>query len=141
MKIDNRMSGNLDMLASKIQRSTVTLELFLNPSQFQDLKSNGGIYICTYKKDPRYVYIGKTVDFIRRWNEHSRDLLNCVHCGKFGVFFTQHNCELSDFEWQILEKIPASKAVVLSAAEKKYIRQYNDDGYHILLNSIKYQRR
>lgn len=141
MKIDSRMSSNLDVLASKIQYSTVTLEFFLNPSRFQDLESNGGIYICTYKKNPQYVYIGKTVDFIRRWNEHSRDLIKSIHCGSFGDFFIQNNCELNDFEWQILKRIPASKPEVLSAAEIKYIRQYNNDGYHILLNSIKYKRR
>ena len=141
MKIDNRLSNNLDILASAIQQTTVNLESFLDPLKFQDLKSNGGIYICTYKKDPRYVYIGKTTDFIRRWNEHSRDLLKSIHCGNFGSFFIENKCELNDFEWDILERISTKHSQAISTAERKYIQQYDKDGYHILLNSIKYKRR
>ncbi|MGN1342713.1 MAG: GIY-YIG nuclease family protein [Bacilli bacterium] len=113
----------------------------LNPEQFQELESNGGIYICTYKNDPRYVYIGKTIDFPRRWKEHSTDFLKSKHCGYFGEFFIKNNCSLSDFEWHILDRISPENQIQLSAAERYRINQYDNDGYHILLNSIKYKRR
>ena len=140
-KIDKRMSKNFSALFSGIQQSSALLEISLNPEQFQDLGSNGGIYICTYKHDPRYVYIGKTIDFPRRWKEHSTDFLKSKHCGYFGEFFIKNNCSLDDFEWHILDRIAPEDQVKLSAAERYRIQQYDNDGYHILLNSIKYKRR
>lgn len=141
MKIDKRMSANFNTLSSDIQHSSTFLEMSLNPEQFQNMESNGGIYICIYKHDPRYVYIGKTVDFPRRWKEHSTDFLKSKHCGYFGEFFIQNNCSLDDFEWHILDHIPPENSFQLSAAEEYRIKQYDNDGYHILLNSIKYRRR
>lgn len=140
-KIDKRMSNNFSALFSNIQQNSIFLEMSLNPEQFQDLGSNGGIYICIYKRDPRYVYIGKTIDFPRRWKEHSVDFLKNRHCGYFGEFFIENNCSLDDFEWHILDQIAPEDHNKLSAAERYRIQQYDNDGYHILLNSIKYKRR
>ena len=140
-KIDNRMSKNFSTLSADVQRSSIFLQMSLNPEQFQDLGSNGGIYICIYKYDPRYVYIGKTVDFPRRWKEHSDDFLKSRHCGYFGEFFIENNCSLDDFEWHILDRIAPENKIQLDIAERSRINQYDNDGYHILLNSIKYKRR
>ena len=140
-EIDKRMSKNFDTLFSNVQQNSVFLEMSLNPEQFQNLGSDGGIYICVYKHDPRYVYIGKTIDFPRRWKEHSDDFLKSKHCGYFGTFFIENNCSLNDFEWHILDRIAPKNQIQLSAAERYRIQQYDNDGYHILLNSIKYKRR
>ena len=140
-KVDEKMSNSLKILSSNIQKNSTFLEVSLNPEQFQDMESNGGIYICIYKKDPRYVYIGKTIDFPRRWKEHSDDFLKNKHCGSFGDFFIQNNCSLDDFEWHILDKISPSNKEKLTATEIYRIQQYDNDGYHILLNSIKYRSR
>lgn len=140
-KFDKRMSMNFSALSSNIQCNSTFLEMSLNPEHFKDLESNGGIYICIYKHNPKYVYIGKTIDFPRRWKEHSADFLKSQHCGYFGEFFIENNCSLDDFEWHILDYIPSGNPEQLSAAEKYYIKQYDNDGYHILLNSIKYKRR
>lgn len=135
--IDKKMSNNFNILVSDLQKNKASLEIFLNPTSFEDLEANGGIYLCTYKKDPRYVYIGKTIDFVQRWKQHSRDLEKGIHCGEWGEFYKKNNCELSDFEWSILQRISNSKA--LDAAERKYIHDYEDNGY-ILMNTIKYKR-
>lgn len=136
---DIRLSRNLDKLRSNVKMNTLTLDAFLNDEIFHQDNSNAGIYICIYKKDPRYVYIGKTNDFIRRWKEHERDLSLSIHCGAFQDFYLEHNCSLEDFEWKILDSLE-NNATKLSIKERQRIRQYDNDGYHILLNSIKYRR-
>lgn len=135
------MASNLDHALNKLQQSihtnNLSLELFLNDKVFHQDDSKAGIYICTYKKDPRYVYIGKTKDFIRRWNEHEYDLKTNNHCGYFQQFYTQNNCSLTDFEWGILDYME-NDPIKIDLQERNRIRQYDTDGYHILLNTQKY---
>lgn len=136
---NDRLSRNLDKLYSSVKINALTLETFLNDKVFHQDGSHAGIYICIYKKDPRYVYIGKTNDFIRRWKEHERDLAAAVHCGVFQTFYTSHNCSLDDFEWDILDSMENDPEKI-AIKERQRIRQYDNDNYHILLNTILYRR-
>lgn len=137
--LKDRLSRNLNRLRSSIQINNLTLNAFLNDKIFHQEGSCAGIYICIYKKDPRYVYIGKTNDFIRRWKEHERDLSLSIHCGNFQDFYLHNHCSLEDFEWRILDTME-NNPEKLAVQEKQRIRQYDNDGYHILLNTIKYRR-
>ena len=136
---NDRLSRNLDKLYSSVKINDLTLETFLNDKVFHQDGSHADIYICIYKKDPRYVYIGKTNDFIRRWKEHERDLAAAVHCGVFQTFYTSHNCSLDDFEWDILDSMENDPEKI-AIKERQRIRQYDNDNYHILLNTILYRR-
>ena len=136
---NDRLSRNLEKLYSNVKINALTLETFLNDKVFHQDGSHAGIYICIYKKDPRYVYIGKTNDFIRRWKEHERDLAAAVHCGAFQTFYTSHNCSLDDFEWNILDSMENDPEKI-AIKERQRIRQYDNDNYHILLNTILYRR-
>lgn len=136
---DKKMVQNFNKLKSRIKVNNLTFELFLNDKVFQQDNSQSGIYICTYKKDPRYVYIGKTNDFARRWKEHERDLLLNVHCGNFQEFYIKNNCTLEEFEWGILDYLE-NDDTKLRLKERQRIVEYDNDNYHILLNSIKYKR-
>lgn len=136
--LNARLSRNLDALRSSIKINNLTLETFLNDKVFQKEGSHAGIYICIYKKDPRYVYIGKTNDFIRRWKEHEHDLALSIHCGIFQDFYISNNCCLEDFEWNILDEME-NDPEKLAIKERQRIQQYDTDNYHILLNTIKYR--
>ena len=135
---DNKLSYNLNKLRSNIKINNLTLDAFLNDKVFHKEGSHAGIYICVYKKDPRYVYIGKTNDFIRRWKQHEHDLLLNIHCGNFQKFYIENKCTLNDFEWKILDYLEDDPDK-LTIKEKQRIREYDKDGYHILLNSILYR--
>ena len=137
--LNQNMSKNLIRLKHNIKKNNLTLEMFLSNKVFNQNDSHAGIYICTYKKDPRYVYIGRTNDFIRRWKEHERDLLLSIHCGNFQTFYTQNNCSLDDFEWGVLDFMVNDEQII-AIQERKRIQEYDNDNYHILLNSIKYRR-
>ena len=137
---NSKMSLKISALQSKIQREKNVLEANSNTSSYIDVNSNAGIYICTYIKDARYVYIGKTNNFFRRWQEHETDLIKGQHCGFFQTFYNQYNCCPSDFKWEILEPLELNEDII-SARESYWIRQYNNDKYHILLNTVKYKEK
>lgn len=135
---DNTLTRNLNKLQSRVKINNLTFELFLNDKVFNQDNSCAGIYMCIYKKDPRYIYIGKTNDFIRRWKEHERDLILSIHCGAFQDFYNSNNCSIEDFNWVILDTIE-NDDVKLRIQERKRIKEYDNDNYHILLNTIKYR--
>jgi hypothetical protein len=134
---DNKMNSALKMLHTFIQGNKISLETALNNNAFFHEGSNAGIYIYTYIKDPRYVYIGKTNNFANRRKAHERDLLAGKHCGDFQNFYNANNCSIDDFSWDVLDYMEDDD-LKLSAQERKRIREYNNDNYHILLNTIKY---
>lgn len=138
--IDARMSKNISALASQIQRQTAILKTNFNMSPYLDGQSNAGIYICTYIKDNRFIYIGKTNNFSRRWEEHMSELMKGSHCGYFQTFYQDNKCSPSDFHWEILENLKLDDEII-SIREIYWIRKYDNDGHHILLNTQKYRER
>lgn len=137
---DSKMSLCMSALTSKIQRQTAALQTNINMTPYLNDNSQAGIYICTYLHDKRYVYIGKTIDFSRRWEEHVSDLIKGSHCGYFQTFYKEHGCSPADFKWEILEALDLNH-IIISEREKFWIRKYDNDGYHILLNSQKYKEK
>lgn len=137
--LDRRMASNLLKLESDVKLTVLTFEQFLDKNAFYQEHSKAGIYICTYKKDPRYVYIGKTNDFPRRWKEHERDLIKNCHAGWFQEFYNENQCTPNDFEWKILDQME-NDGDKISVKEKARIREYDESGQYILLNTIKYRR-
>lgn len=135
---DSKMSLFMSTLTSKIQRQTAALKTNIDMSPYLNSDSQAGIYICTYIHDDRYVYIGKTINFSRRWEEHISDLIKGTHCGYFQTFYSKHNCSPADFKWEILEPLELNEEII-SEREKFWIRKYDNDKYHILLNSQKYK--
>ena len=136
---NNKMDSALKMLHTVIQGNKISLETALDNNAFFREGSNAGIYIYTYKKDPRYVYIGKTKNFADRRKAHERELLTGTHCGDFQNFYDVNNCSLDDFNWDVLDYMEDDD-LKLFAQERKRIQQYDNDDYHILLNTIKYRR-
>ena len=134
--IDEKMSKKLNKLSHDIKKVTYTFETFVELINNPDIDPNwqGGIYRGAYIKDDHFVYIGRTNDFKRRWNEHETDLLKRIHCGKFQEFYDQHNCDISDFEWSIIKPLP-DDIDLQKVWEKHYILKYYNDGYHTLLNT------
>lgn len=138
--LDSKMSLRISTLQSKIQRQAISFKTSMDMSPYLNENSQAGIYICTYVLDDRYVYIGKTKDFSRRWEEHISTLINGSHCGYFQTFYKEHKCSPSDFHWEILEPLNLDDKVI-SEREKYWIRKYDNDNYHILLNSQKYREK
>ena len=68
------------------------------------------------------------------------ELIKGSHCGYFQVFYKNHQCSPSDFHWEILESLKLDEEII-SIREKYWIRKYNNDGYHILLNTQKYKEK
>ena len=130
------MSQKLNKLSHDIKKNSYTFETFIELINNSNCNSNwqGGIYKSTYIKNDKFIYIGRTIDFKRRWNEHENDLLKSIHCGKFQKFYDQNKCDISDFEWSIIKTLP-DDIELQKAWEKYYILQYYNDNYHILLNS------
>ncbi|MBR6253123.1 MAG: GIY-YIG nuclease family protein [Clostridia bacterium] len=137
--MNSKMSKAFSKLSTDIKLNISDFDALMNLGMYQD-PSKGGIYICIYLKDPRYVYIGRTVDFNTRWyKQHERQLQYNTHCGYFQKFFNDNNCSVDDFEWQILEPLPINDIKLMEAHEKAWIRKYDNDDNYILLNSQKYR--
>ena len=132
------INKELIKLNQNIQQNINDFNALMNLGTY-NTTSPGGIYKCTYLKDPRYVYIGRTINFKERWyNQHEKQLKNNTHCGYFQQFFNEHNCSIYDFEWSILEYLPIDNIEAMKSHEKIWIQKYNHDNNYILLNSQKY---
>ena len=132
------MSKELSKLGYNINKELNNFEALMTIGLYKD-PSEGGIYLCTYLLDPKYVYVGRTINFKKRWyNQHEKQLINNTHCGYFQTFFNEHNCKVEDFEWSILEPLPVDDINIMKEHEKVWIKKYNEDKNYILLNSQKY---
>lgn len=132
------INKELIKLNQNIQQNINDFNALMNLGTY-NITSPGGIYKCTYLKDSRYVYVGRTINFQERWyNQHEKQLKNNVHCGYFQQFFNEHNCSINDFEWSVLEYLPTDDIEIMKAHEKIWIQKYNHNKHYILLNSQKY---
>ena len=135
----NKIIKNLQQLNTHISLFVEKFKRCDNPNLFENAISEGGIYIITYIPQPKYVYIGQATNFNKRYSQHCEDLSAGKHCGFFGTFFKDHNCSIEDFEFKVLEYIPNDRQKAKDIAEREWIKKYDNDGQHILLNSIKYK--
>lgn len=135
---DYKSLANAQRTKTKFILNIEKLNRRIQPHQYDNLSSNSGIYIFTYIPNPKYVYIGQASNFQERYLQHCRELENNTHCGAFNTFFQNNHCSIADFKFEILQSLPNDKAIK-DAAEQDFIKQYDNDGKHILLNSVKYK--
>lgn len=134
----NKFCSNAQKTKTKLALHIAKLNRQTQPHQYDTLNSDSGIYIFTYIPNPIYVYIGQASNFQERYQQHCKELENNTHCGAFNEFFQANHCSISDFKFEILQALPNDKAIK-DAAEQDFIKRYDNDGKHILLNSIKYK--
>ena len=137
----NKLNKNFAQLKTTLELLTTKFQVQTNSTLYDNIISNSGIYCFTYLPDPRYVYLGQAENFQIRYKQHCYDLEHGIHCGKFGIFYKEHNCSIEDFKFDILKYIPNNNPILKNIYEREYIRQYAEDGFHILLNSIIYKEK